>query len=109
MQVKLKVGAQMLEFWRRSHVRIPLWQCLLQSTPVLFRKVEKPLEERDKGCVVHMLIPQATNTATWRDLVFPKASQLILLRRYTPYLRVNDGQTVVMPSCIVTFDMGRLS
>ena len=66
--------------------------------------VEKALQERDKGCVVHMLIPPATSTATWHDLIFPQASQIIFLRRYTPYLRVSDGKTVAMPSCIVTFD-----
>ena len=66
--------------------------------------VEKALLERDKGCVVHMLIPPATSTATWRDLIFPQSSQIIFLRRYTPYLRVSDGKTVAMPSCIATFD-----
>ena len=68
--------------------------------------VEKALQERDKGCVVHMLIPPATSTATWHYLVFPKASKTIFLRRYTPYLRVSDGKTVAMPSCIVTFHRG---
>ena len=66
--------------------------------------VEKALHERDEGCAVHMLIPPATSTATWHDLIFPQASQIIFLRRYTPYLRVSDGKTVAMPSCIVTFD-----
>ena len=66
--------------------------------------VQKALEERDKGCVVHMLLPPATSTATWHDLIFPQATQVLFLRIYTPYLRVSDGKTVAMPSCIVTFD-----
>ena len=53
-----------------------------------------------------MLIPPATSTATWHDLIFPQATRIIFLRRYTPYLRVSDGKTVAMPSCIVTFDGG---
>mgnify|MGYP001464948791 CR=1 FL=1 len=68
--------------------------------------VEKALQERERenGCVVHMLLPPATSTATWHDLIFPQATRIIFLRRYTPYLRVSDGKTVAMPSCIVTFD-----
>ena len=52
--------------------------------------VEKAITESEKGCLVHMLIPSAVCTGVWHDLIFPKAREIIFLRRNQPFLRMRD-------------------
>ena len=65
--------------------------------------VEKAITESQKGCLVHMLIPPAVSTLAWHELIFPKAQEIIFLRRYVPYVRMQDKTTITLPSCIVIF------
>ena len=65
--------------------------------------VEKAITESEKGCLVHMLLPVAISTAVWHDLIFPKAREIIFLKRHQPYLRIRDNKIVKIESCIVIF------
>ena len=42
--------------------------------------VKKSYEESQKGCTVVMLLPVATGTVVWHDVIFPHASEIRFIR-----------------------------
>ncbi len=65
--------------------------------------VEKALEERAKGCTVHMLLHVAPCTRVFHDLIFPNG-EVQWLRGDMPFTRVADGKIVKLSACLVKFE-----
>ena len=65
--------------------------------------VEKALEERAKGCTIHMLLPVAPNTRVFHALLFPNC-QIQWLRGEVKFTRVTDGKIVNLPACLAKFE-----
>ncbi len=68
--------------------------------------VEKALEEREKGCRVHMLLPATTTTRVFHDLIFPKG-EVEWLRGDVPFTRGADSKILRLSACLVKFDPHR--
>ena len=64
--------------------------------------VEKALIESGKGCCVHMLLAAKPTTSVFQDIIFSNG-KVEWIRGRVPYLRLRDGKTVSLESCLVKF------